>query len=424
MVTRNFLEVDSNVLFPRIDDNQGGTGIVGMEFPILNYIHFLFAKLFGYYSWHGRLINLIMSSIGILFFCRILKQFFNSKTALFSSIALLTSSWFMFSRKMMPDTFCISLIIIGMYYGVRYIRDNNKWHLVLYILISTLGVLSKIPALVYLLLFLIIIPFWKSQNIKRKYLILTFSIIPIVSCFLWYFIWNPYLAETYGNWYNIGQTFNSGFNELKSNLIVSLRRFYFYSFRSYTYFILSLVGFCYMIIEKNKVALTISAIGSFIFFGYIVKSGFYFHHHSYYILPFVPIMSLAVGYGLSNLRHSKYALLVLLISVVESVSNQQHDLFIRESELYKTKLEGILDQFSNSNDLIAINGNNNPQQIYFSHRKGWTIDDSQISDLAYINSIKEKGCRYLIINKNYSDLRRDQSIIYSDNNYIIYSLEE
>ena len=36
MVARNFLEVDSAIFYPRIDDTQGGTGIIGMEFPLLN----------------------------------------------------------------------------------------------------------------------------------------------------------------------------------------------------------------------------------------------------------------------------------------------------------------------------------------------------------------------------------------------------
>ena len=43
MVARNFLEVDNNILYPRIDDNGGQTGIIGMEFPTLNYLHYVVA---------------------------------------------------------------------------------------------------------------------------------------------------------------------------------------------------------------------------------------------------------------------------------------------------------------------------------------------------------------------------------------------
>ena len=46
MVTRNYLEVDSNLLLPRVDETKGKSGIIGMEFPSLNYIFFALTKVF------------------------------------------------------------------------------------------------------------------------------------------------------------------------------------------------------------------------------------------------------------------------------------------------------------------------------------------------------------------------------------------
>lgn len=75
MVARNYLEVDANIAYPRVDDNCGQTGIIGMEFPSMNYIYFLIAKVFGYSHWYGRLINLLFSSLGVLFFYKLLCVF-------------------------------------------------------------------------------------------------------------------------------------------------------------------------------------------------------------------------------------------------------------------------------------------------------------------------------------------------------------
>lgn len=72
MVSRNYLEVDPNILYPRIDDNNGSTGIIGMEFPSMNYTYFLISKTFGYTHWYGRLINLIISSLGLFFFYKLI----------------------------------------------------------------------------------------------------------------------------------------------------------------------------------------------------------------------------------------------------------------------------------------------------------------------------------------------------------------
>ncbi len=63
MVARNFLE-DPNIFFPKIDSNGPYSGITGMEFPLYNYLIYLFTKLFGSpYLW-ARLINLSISTSG------------------------------------------------------------------------------------------------------------------------------------------------------------------------------------------------------------------------------------------------------------------------------------------------------------------------------------------------------------------------
>lgn len=45
-----------------------GTGIIGSEFPIFNFLSYLWFKIFGFSHWAGRLINLVTSSIGIYYF--------------------------------------------------------------------------------------------------------------------------------------------------------------------------------------------------------------------------------------------------------------------------------------------------------------------------------------------------------------------
>ena len=80
MVARNFLETDSNIFYPRIDICGEKTGITGMEFPLLNYLIFLFSKLFGYTHWYGRLINLFVSSFGVYYFYLLIKKKFHERS--------------------------------------------------------------------------------------------------------------------------------------------------------------------------------------------------------------------------------------------------------------------------------------------------------------------------------------------------------
>lgn len=48
MVSRNFLEKDANIFYPRMDVTNGKSGVIGMEFPSMNYLYYLSAKVFGY----------------------------------------------------------------------------------------------------------------------------------------------------------------------------------------------------------------------------------------------------------------------------------------------------------------------------------------------------------------------------------------
>ena len=111
MVARNFSEVDANIFYPRIDFAGEKTGITGMEFPIFNYLIYGVNELFGYQHWYGRLINLVFSSFGIYFFFLLVRRYWNHETAFLSALILIFSVWFVFSRKIMPDTFSMTFLL-------------------------------------------------------------------------------------------------------------------------------------------------------------------------------------------------------------------------------------------------------------------------------------------------------------------------
>jgi hypothetical protein len=423
MVARNFVEVDASILYPRVDDNNGASGIIGMEFPLMNYLYFVVAECFGYTHWYGRLLNLIVSSFGLFYFSKIVSRFFDQRVALASTILLASSIWFAFSRKMMPDTFCVSLMFVGLYYALRYL-DHRRWlDLFLYTTFVSLAMLSKIPAGIYLGVVFVAIAA-VNTNVKYKSYLGIATLPPLAVVYFWYFVWNVQLSQEYGNWYNLGKPFLTGLTELTSNLNKVLENFYFNSFSSYLAFLCVVAGLVLMIKDRKKF-LFIAFLSVFIpFLVYMAKSGFYFYHHSYYIIPFVPVMALVAGYGVSKIRNSWVFSVLLLLCTIESIANQQHDFFVKDSERYKMKLEAVADSLSDRNDLIAINGNGNPQLIYLSHRKGWNCDDSQLSDSLYVQSLADKGCRYLFINKHTFTGELKWPVVYSDFDFSIYRTGE
>lgn len=420
MVARNFLEVDNNILYPRIDDNGGQTGIIGMEFPTLNYLHYVVAIFFGHAHWYGRLINLIVSSLGIFYYSKIIGRFFNHKIVFASTLFLLCSIWFSFSRKMMPDTYCVSIMFAAIFYGVYYLENGTIWRLILFSTLASVAILSKIPSGIYFGLLLPLI--FSNYEVKRKILLSTSIACPLIVMYLWYFIWCPFLSLEYGNWFNSGRTFSVGFSEISTNFSQCLENFYFHSFKSYIIFSLVIIGLCLMFIQKNKcLILTILPI-SLVFLVYMVKSGYFFYHHDYYIVPIVPLMALVAGYAIS-LRQNKWIFgLLVFAGISEGILNQYHDFITNTSDQYKLNISTIANTVSSEKDLIVINGNGNPQQIYLAHRKGWICNDYELTDSLYLNTLSNQNAKYLFVNKHTTNPTISKVIVYTDNNYTVYDL--
>ena len=422
MVARNYFEIDPTFWLPRVDETNGLTGIIGMELPLLNYLHYLFSLVFDYQHWYGRIINLIVSSVGIYFFYKLIKERLNLKTAYYASIFLIGSIWFMYSRKMMPDTFSMSLGFIGLYFCQAYLRTNGLKFYTLFCLFLSLAFLSKISALMCVMG----VPFLisKENSTTTQIRVAIGVLASLLVTYLWYFQWNPHLSETYGNWYNSGKSINEGFIELMGNVPETLKRIYFSSFHSYIAFILFLFSIVFIVIKKQYRWLLFLISTSALFLLYMAKSGSIFFIHGYYIIPIVPVFSIIIGILINSIKSNKIAISLVILFLIESIANQQHDLFTKESENYKLGLENIISKYSHKNDLVGINGNGNPQELYLSHRKGFVLNNEDLNSDKKIQEIKNKGCQFLIINRHSYSESINYPCVFNNEHYAIYDISD
>ncbi len=427
MVARNFLEIDHDIFRPRIDIAGEKTGITGMEFPFLNYLIYLVSTIFGYAHWYGRLINLFFSSWGILVFYELIKKYFEKSTAFKASIILLFSIWFAYSRKIMPDTMAMSFILAAIYFGSNYLDqlDHKRKHLnlILSLLLMTLGTLSKLPSAYLLIVFALFI-FKKGIPNQRKIIFCITASLCMLLPILWYFYWVPYLVETYGFWhFFMGKSISEGSVEILNHLNKSLANFYEHAlkFISFAFFLLGL--FC-TIIRKNKVLIGIVSLSFFGFVFIILKAGFTFAHHSYYIIPFVPVMALICAYGIDQIKNKKIAFVILIAISLEGILNQQHDFRIHNKDMAILQLEADLNRISNQKDLILINSGDYPTPMYFAHRKGWINNNEIINNENYVSDLKSKGLKFIVILKRGfgSDLILKHKIVLDNTDYRIYLL--
>lgn len=421
MVARNFAEVDNNILYPRIDIAGEKTGITGMEFPLLNYLIYLASIPFGYNHWYGRLINLIISSCGLYFFFLLVRKYFSKKVAFNSTIILLFSIWFAYSRKIMPDTFSVSLVIAGLYYGTNYLENKNITNLIISSLLVLAGALAKLPS-VCLLFVLAIFFVRKDISLSRKIILTSCFGIAGVITGLWYFYWVPHLVQEYGFWhFFMGKSIIDGFYEIQNELGKTLQNFYDNSLK-FIGFAAFLAGLIFAIIKKNKLVISIFGIVFIPFLLIIFKSGTTFAHHAYYMIPFVPIMALVAGYGIAQINYRYIPIILLLAIGIEGFANQIHDFRIPQKQQALYNLENDLNKVSNQNDLLLINSGEYPTAMYFAHRKGWVEYNNFISNKSNIDRLREKGLKNIVILKKTTgtNIDLDYPIAYNSDDYTIY----
>ena len=421
MTARNFSESGLDIMHPRVDLGGNETGILGSEFPFLNALIYVMNSIFGFQHWYGRLINLCMSTIGIYYFYLLIKNCITQKVAFYSSLLLSLSIWLTFSRKIMPDTFSVSLVIIGLYFAYNYLKKGHWKSLLLYFLFSTVGMLCKIPALSIFSVIACIF-FIQQIHLKRKLYFIIISGICVSIVLAWYFLWIPHLISTYKYQLYIPKGLLEGIQELQPYFGKLLKRFYFDAFHSFLAFGCFVVGIVFLV--KNKQFLILKSFGiiTVVFILFIIKTGNVFPLHSYYIIPFVPVMAVVAGYFLAQLP-TKIQYTLMAIIAIESIANQQHDFKINDKKLSYLGLEEKVDQHIPKNALIVTSGGRAPNNMYYAHRKGWVAYNYDLERKEYTDSLAKSGANYLLIRKSDIEYKnKGYDLTYEDDYFSFYDL--
>ena len=99
-------------------------------------------------------------------------------------------------------------------------------------------------------------------------------------------------------------------------------------------------------------------------------AGFYFHHHDYYIMPFVPTLALLAAVGLERFP-MRWAVAGLVVLVLEAGLNQQHDFRVPTSEQPKLGLAQLAQDHIPPEGHVVLVGDGNPIELYLLDRTGW-----------------------------------------------------
>lgn len=425
MIARNFYERSQNILYPTVDVAGEKTGIVGCEFPILNYLIFLMSSVFGFHDWFGRLINLFVSSIGVLCFYKLIRKYFDEPSAFNSSIILLVSLWFTYSRKTIPDTFAASICLAGLLFAFQFLENGKWYHLLLYTVLGLLGCLSRISAAG--LLTVLALPVFLGQYSLQKKVALSICSVPIlIGVYWWYFVWVPYLNNTFEyQMFFMGMPLRDGIKALLNVWPTALARLYDTPLK-YTGFLTFMAGMFLLIRKKQWLPLATFLLPFLVFLLVIFKSGASIVDDEYYVLMIIPAMALIAGCGLAQVNNKIVVAIVLVAISVEGIANRIHDFRIRQPYAEMEKLEGLMDKVSVPTDRIAINGGAaSGTAMFMAHRRGWRVLPELFSDSTYMDYLKQNDCKYvLIIRKHpWTDVSVDLPSVHESEFFKVYKIQ-
>jgi len=176
--------------------------ITAVDFPIHDYIPAIFMKTTGVIQpWFFRVYVLLYSFIGLYFLFQlaffITKNFYKS---LFAVIFAATSPVFVYYQSgMLPTIPSLANAIIGLFFYVKYFKNNTNKYFNLSILFLTLATLSRSTFAIPLIavLGLEFLRIFKHSDIKIKS-----KIIPVLLSFgsiFFYILYNNYLRNKYGS---------------------------------------------------------------------------------------------------------------------------------------------------------------------------------------------------------------------------------
>ena len=422
MISRNFYLLNNSIFYPQYDIGGATEGIIPTEFPIYNYITALSYHLFGLNDWSARLINWIVTCFGFYYFFKTINKCFSKQAALMAMLMMTCSVMLVYGRKAMPDTFALSLTIIGVFYYWRYLEKTRWLHLILGCLFMTLGVLSKIPMISFTSL--LIIPLIKYRKTSFEYGLLGFSSAVFLSCIgVWYFHWMPYLESNFGNKLIWPVSLSEGWTILLDNWSKVGDRLLNSTFHNPVFIVLAIAGFVVVAGYKRKEILFASLAYFVSVLIFICKTGHVYHLHDYYTISIVPLICLLVAAIWDWIALSdKWKWLIGIALLIPSFVNE-HSIIQERHEDHFQRLPKLIDSLTfNPADKIMVSGGSafNPTMMYFTGRKGWSASDEQIVQLKFIEERVPLGLKYIIVDKHRALKFLPLPVLLEDKDFIIY----
>jgi hypothetical protein len=428
-IALNYYNVDMNFFKPRIQRFTEGDGITGVEFPIVYYAGALLYKLFGFNEAYIKIINLVILSLGLLFFFLLTQRFI--KNIVLSLIvigsATLSPVLLYYGANFMPDIPGLAFVLCAWYFFFEYLSKHQTTHLNLMIFFGALAALIKVIAIIFLVIILCLVLLDKFKFFKKESLTHLFKdskkvllrvCIGIVVVLVWYGYAKWLSAIHHQDAFAMGprMVFDKEGIQGVYDSVKNYWFFQYYSYETYVFIIVALVLSLLMLKRLNKLLLTITILYIMASLCYIVLFLYQFKHHDYYIIAILPCIFflLLVFVDALNRLSINYSFFVttafafiMFFNWKECLLKCKENYFFRfDSNVYlagdykpyydlEPKLRAL--GIKREDKFVSAFDNSYSNSLYFMNQAGVTVEDGYGRD-TIANSLQAKDVRYLVVN--------------------------
>ena len=425
-IARNYLENGFHLSRPQIDWAGNEPGYVGTEFPILPFAAALVYKITGIQEWVGRIQAVFFFAAALPFFFLLVRRIFGEVAAVwamfFHAFAPLSV---VASRAFMPDIPSLSLAIIGLYFFLVWLEENDWRFFVASAGLISLALLIKVSTAIIgvPLLYLAVVavregvavskppikdggletaaPWWAPF---RRWELWLFALIALVPSAIWY--WHAHrIAETFYPYHFFG---GGGFRIMHAGWYWKIAKETALSSLTAILFVLAIVGA--FVAPRGKYSRAFHWWFA-VMMVFIFAAG-WGNRHQWYQLALVPIAAVFAGcacqWVAARLRSHRMlrAVASALLAAAFGISSYHCVLpFYRPAAAGLRDLGLELREATTPNALIIAADDGDPTAFYYAHRKGWhflgdgvyqgnPIDSAQIID--NLEKLRNRGATHLV----------------------------
>lgn len=462
-VARNFYQEDMDILNPRVDRRLDTNGITGMQFPSYEYIVALGYKLFGEHNWVHRLISLLISfwgAIGMYYLSKLLL-----KNEIAAGVAALAYTYspdlYYFGFSALPDILALASSVWGLYYFIKWfqfqkehqdtsnstrysILNTHSLHFSLALLLIILAGLTKLQ---FLAIGFFIAPYVLSHSSTAKKRLVPLVLFGITACLiplLWYrrsveLIKSSGLDD-FGITFRPESDLKKGLQTILQNLLSDLPDLLL-NYASFILFLISIYFFFKNKFWKSTWFLPM-LVWTIALISYHIIELAQMNVHSYYMMPYLPVLFLMVAYAMKNLYNTNYSktiiICLLFLSPILTAFRIIPSRFTKKNpaipmELYNEEVRTELIK-SSPQDALCIVGPDYSGCIYFYHLEKKGFGFNNVTDLSeYMNgetrleNYVRRGARYIYTNDSNINslpfLNENFDLINKKGDFLVYKLK-